>query len=308
LEVNEGYLSVSLQRAALIEDLTDSELLDLEETIGAMEAVFEEAFGFGDFVRWMPLGKERLVAQLFPIGAYAGKNEVDVALKVRLMLQTLKGRAGLAPALLEEQVEKIRTAANRILSQQNEPVPHLEDVVLPYRGVKEAFALLVEENGREEKWLGGYPSSRDFSTKCKVFCNPQIIQKQFVFEGKENHALYNMGSFALQHLLVIPKRHITAPLEHSSIEILEKYRLFQQFDAIVKEHFGSPETAVLTRVGWRSGQTQSHLHDHLIGFDPHAPQNWTRRWAYELSRGSLIEQDPVQWEEERRALEEFFRG
>lgn len=306
LEEDGGYLALSVNRTASMEDLTDLELLELEQTIGLMEPVFEGAFGFGDFVRWMPLGKEKLSAQLFPIGAYAAKDEVDVELKVRLMLQTLKGRLGLVSPLLKEQVEKVRGAAKEILSRKNEPFSRLKDAVLSYRGAEEAFALLVEENGQPEEWLGGYPASREFATQCKAFCDPQIIRKQFIFEGVENNVLYAMGSFVSQHFFIIPKRHITAPIENNPAEILEKYRLFHQFDVMIKEHFCTPETAVLTRIGWRAGQTQSHLHDHLIGFDPHVPQNWTRRWAYELSRGHLIEQDPIRWEEERKVLENLF--
>jgi hypothetical protein len=54
LDVNDGYLYLSLHREGSIQSLTETELLEFEQTIGLMEPVFEKAFGFGDFVRWMP--------------------------------------------------------------------------------------------------------------------------------------------------------------------------------------------------------------------------------------------------------------
>ena len=50
----DGLFDIVLKRQATIANLTGRKKNEMEETVGKMQKVFHEAFGFGDFVRWMP--------------------------------------------------------------------------------------------------------------------------------------------------------------------------------------------------------------------------------------------------------------
>jgi hypothetical protein len=81
---------------------------------------------------------------------------------------------------------------------------------------------------------------------------------------------------------------------------------FLSFEQAARDHFGCLKTAVVTRMGWRSGQTQSHLHDHLIGFDPKALHPWLYNYASEITGNKSPYLDSASLAETRRIWEPFF--
>lgn len=282
----EGYLLIEVQRPAPIDSLTDREILELEETVGKMYSVFQEVFGFGDFTRWMTLGEAPVASYLFPAGAVAESDEVNLDYRVRVMLLALSCKKAYIDPLTEEAISKIQAAAEAILSAPQEPNPLQEDII-SWTHLRESFYLvkneLLAKGGHcPIEWKESAPII-SYSPICRAFCNPEILQKQHVFETSASLVISNPLPYCSQHLMIVPKRHISSLLESSKEEILDKYTLFSAIDYLARTHFGCPKTAVLTRTGWRSGQTQSHFHDHVIGFDPDALHPWMRNYLSEIT-------------------------
>ena len=289
----DGLLALEMNRAAAIEELFNEEKIELEKTVGKMQTVFEKIFGFGDFTRWMPLNEEGIRAYLIPAGAYVGLSEINAELKVQIMLFALKGKS--FPSLSPIQIEKIQAAAAEVLASDPPPPNTIEAVAkLPqwynlkegtfsYTKTREAFLLLQEHLDETQVWSDSQKASLCFSTECSSFCDPKVIAKQIVYPSCFHTILYKTLPYTEHQLLVIPNRHVATLSELTPEEILDKWNLFAQIKSIVQESFNYPELGVMTRIGWRAGQTQAHLHDHVIPFDPLASQPWIKNWAQELS-------------------------
>lgn len=293
----DGIAAVCMNRPADLDHLSSCEKIAMEETVGKMQRVFESVFGFGDFVRWMPLGENALTSYLIPSGAYAAEDEVDIDLKIRVMLLTLKDKKELLPPLSQEHLEAIKNAAQEILPQVAKPFQLRESNLLCTK-IKEGLVHLFKELDQpfDETLIPDFKPS--FTTECRAFCNPQILQAQRVFSSSHHCVLYNNRPYVLDHLMVIPHRHVTNISESDDEEIIDKYALFSQ----IAHKITYPNVAVVTRMGWRAGQTQSHLHDHVVGFDRRGSQAWIWNWASEL-KGQKITVDPVSWEAERTRWE-----
>lgn len=293
----DGIAAICMNRSADLDHLSQSEKIAMEETVGKMHRVFESVFGFGDFVRWMPLGEKALTSYLIPSGAYAAEDEVDIDLKIRVMLLTLKEKKELLPPLSEKHLEAIKHAAKEILPQVAKPFQLRESNLLCTK-IKEGLVHLFKELNQpfDETVVPDFKPS--FTTDCRAFCNPRILQAQKVFSSSLHCVLYNNRPYVLDHLMVIPHRHVTSVSESSEEEIIDKYALFSQIAYVIQNQ----NVAVVTRMGWRAGQTQAHLHDHVVGFDPSASQAWISNWASEL-KGQKITVDPTSWEIERTRWE-----
>ncbi|MBX7067091.1 MAG: HIT domain-containing protein [Parachlamydiales bacterium] len=293
---DQGLPAVVMNREASLDKLTDEEKIAFERTVGKMQNVFEEVFGFGDFSRWLPLEKEKLTAYLIPSGAYAGPNEVDYVIKIQSLLFALKDHD--MPPLTKEQIARIQEAASRMLSKEMPTIPIQEGnfkCTQILKGVSIALDELHETMDLPEE---DPPFTLNFTTRCRAFCDPKILEKQFVFDSSCNHILYNHRPYVDCHFMILPIRHVSTLSETSEIEILDKFLLLSQIETISQKEFGSPRMGLLTRIGWRGGQTQSHFHEHVIGFDPKEEQAWLRNWIYELN-GTLLPIDPIKWEKIR---------
>lgn len=282
-----GHLAVAVKRGVPIDALTDREKLELEGTVGKMENVFQEVFGFGDFLRWMPLGCKEVVSYLFPAGATAEIDEVNFESRVRLMLFALNDREENAIPLNEGQLNKIQSVAQRVLSGNPSPVS-LQDATLSWTKVQESFLAIANEiktrGGQFDlEWSGETTRIVSYTGFCRVFCKNDILKKQCVYATASNRVLSNPRPYVDHHLMVIPNRHITTLSESSDEEIIDKYALFTMMNAVARNGIRCPKTGILTRIGWRSGQTQSHLHDHFLGYDPQAIHPWMLNFAYEIS-------------------------
>ncbi len=100
-----------------------------------------------------------------------------------------------------------------------------------------------------------------------AFCNPNIIDKQLIFEGKEINVLYNYAPLFIGkeklHFLVVPKRHLPKFSDLSKSEYLESMQLTQKLINIYKNK-GFHTVYLFDKTGDRAGQTVSHFHGHVV--------------------------------------------
>ena len=100
-----------------------------------------------------------------------------------------------------------------------------------------------------------------------IFC--KIIKKEIpstvVYEDQNVYAFRDIHPQAKQHILVIPKKHISSVMETDT----NSETLKQIFDAIKEitkqENIDSSGFRVTTNNGPDAGQTVFHLHFHLFG-------------------------------------------
>jgi diadenosine tetraphosphate (Ap4A) HIT family hydrolase len=100
-----------------------------------------------------------------------------------------------------------------------------------------------------------------------AFCNPVVIQKQLVFEGKEVNVLYNYAPLVLDkeklHFLVIPKQHRPGFSDLTESEYLESLDLSQKLVNFYKGK-GYHTTYLFNNTGKEAGQSVPHWHQHLV--------------------------------------------
>ena len=100
-----------------------------------------------------------------------------------------------------------------------------------------------------------------------AFCNPKVLDKQRVFEGKEINVLYNYAPIGLGeeklHFLIVPKEHHPNFSDLTKSEYLESMQLSQK---LIKFYQGKGfHTAYLfDKTGAEAGQTVPHWHEHVV--------------------------------------------
>lgn len=99
------------------------------------------------------------------------------------------------------------------------------------------------------------------------FCQPDVIEKQRIFEGKTIEVLYNYAPYVMGkeklHFLVVSKAHRTNFTELTEEEYLETAELTQRLlNHFRKKGFGT--AYIFHRTGKRAGQTVPHFHQHVI--------------------------------------------
>ena len=100
-----------------------------------------------------------------------------------------------------------------------------------------------------------------------AFCNPKVIDKQLVFEGKEIYVLYNYAPIAIGdeklHFLIVPKQHRPRFSDLTESEYLESMQLSQKLVSFYKAK--DYDTAHLfDKTGAEAGQTVPHWHEHVV--------------------------------------------
>ena len=100
-----------------------------------------------------------------------------------------------------------------------------------------------------------------------IFC--KIIKKEIpstvVYEDKNVYAFRDIHPQAKQHILVVPKKHISSVMEtDTNSETLKQ--IFEAIKEITKqEKIDSSGFRVTANNGPDAGQTVFHLHFHLFG-------------------------------------------
>jgi diadenosine tetraphosphate (Ap4A) HIT family hydrolase len=100
-----------------------------------------------------------------------------------------------------------------------------------------------------------------------VFCKPEVIERQRIWEGKEVNVLYNYAPIALSdeklHFLIVPKMHRETFSDLSPTEYLE----VMQFAQKLVDHYyakGIQTAYLFNKNGEEAGQTVSHWHMHVV--------------------------------------------
>lgn len=305
LTAENGYLKLSLKRGGrFLHQLEDNEILALEKTAARMEHVFREVFECGDYIRFIPLNKE-FEMHLIPTGAFTTPDTLNLQVNALAMLEMLGNQEKCTPSLPQDQIEKIETVAQRILVQDQLPIIPLGALEIKFRQEKESFELvqnaIEQRDPSSEKLIWVDQTEQNYGrvvdTCCRAFCNSDVIKKQLIFSGTHNYVISNHRPYAEQHYMVLPMRHICKISEQTDEEILEKFRLISRIGFIFKHILKSPAQVVINRCGWIAGQTQPHLHDHVIGYDSLAVQHWMKAWTYAMTHpetshlASLSEED-----------------
>ncbi|MBY0529397.1 MAG: HIT family protein [Rhabdochlamydiaceae bacterium] len=108
------------------------------------------------------------------------------------------------------------------------------------------------------------------AVKTDPFCNPEIIKKQCVFEGKHINVLYDYAPLTLGkdrlHFLLVPKHHCSKFTELTAEEYIESKKISQK----LQKHYqakGFNTAYQFAKTGLQAGQTVPHYHEHIVFTD-----------------------------------------
>lgn len=100
-----------------------------------------------------------------------------------------------------------------------------------------------------------------------AFCNPDVITKQLVFEGKKINVLYNYAPIAIGkeklHFLMVPKEHRGTFADLTQDEYVEAASLSQKLVQYYKNK-GFTIADLFNKAGKDAGQTVPHWHEHAV--------------------------------------------
>lgn len=106
------------------------------------------------------------------------------------------------------------------------------------------------------------------AAKKDAFCDPQVINKQRVLEGKSVNVLYNYAPIGFGgerlHFLITPKEHRTKFSDLTKEEYLESTELTQKLMAHFEKTREAEDFYLFHKTGIDAGQTVPHWHMHLI--------------------------------------------
>lgn len=100
-----------------------------------------------------------------------------------------------------------------------------------------------------------------------AFCNPEVIQRQRVYEGKTINVLYNYAPIGLGkrklHFLIVPKAHRTGFSDLTEAEYAESMKISGKLvDHYKKEGYST--AYLFDKTGVEAGQTVPHWHQHVV--------------------------------------------
>ncbi len=96
------------------------------------------------------------------------------------------------------------------------------------------------------------------------FCDPAILDKQMVYEGKEVVVLYSLTPATKGNVLIIPRRHIERFDDLTASEMLEIQALISKMSQAFKEVYSSTDYFIMQKNGELAGQSQPHTHFHVF--------------------------------------------
>lgn len=105
------------------------------------------------------------------------------------------------------------------------------------------------------------------TNKLDAFCDPVVIQKQSVFEGKTVRVLYNYAPLIADgeklHFMVIPKAHRPTYADLTEEEYVEAMALTRKLVTYYRDK-GYPTAYLYDKSGEAAGQTVPHWHEHVV--------------------------------------------
>lgn len=96
------------------------------------------------------------------------------------------------------------------------------------------------------------------------FCNPEIIERQKIWETKNEYVLYNIRKTNKGRCLVIPKRHVENIRDLKNSERDSLFKTVQKISEIIGKYLKSDGINYGFNEGKCAGQMVSHLHVHIL--------------------------------------------
>lgn len=250
--------------------------------------LFQNVFGISDHTRWLVFKSDKMKSQFIPgKGSKNEPNDNDIARKVAGMRYMLQNQHHKMLCLDGDTQQEIYEKAPQFIT--NEHSFNEESFVLrnsTWTNIHAALLLLRDPVNEDPNFLSGVVNSleKQVPTNCNVFCNPGIIQKQLVSAQKLHNILINSHPYVKEHVMLVTHACHRQSSERNTEEILEKYKLILKILLIFSDRFGCSNVGVCTRKGTLAGQTQPHLHDHVLGFNSECvdDQLWVQHWVSDL--------------------------
>jgi len=111
-----------------------------------------------------------------------------------------------------------------------------------------------------------------------LFCDPE--QTPAIWTGRRLRVIEDVFPVVRSHLLAMPCRHVTDPVDLDDDDWAELGTVFVDFRARLRANAGAADANLAMNVGSAAGQTLPHLHWHLLprrpGDDPD-PRGGVRR-------------------------------
>jgi len=105
-----------------------------------------------------------------------------------------------------------------------------------------------------------------YSDTC-VFCKVAkgLVKAEIVYRDEEVVAFRDIHPQAPIHVLVIPRRHITALWEADESDAVLLGRLLLACNKVAEQEVGQSGYRVVVNAGADAGQSVDHVHFHLLG-------------------------------------------
>ena len=96
------------------------------------------------------------------------------------------------------------------------------------------------------------------------FCDPEILERQGVLNGKLCHVLYCLTPSCNGNVLLIPKRHVLRFEELKQEEMNEMHEMIRKIAKVFPQLYKTDDYLLLQKNGKLSGQSVAHIHFHMI--------------------------------------------
>lgn len=106
--------------------------------------------------------------------------------------------------------------------------------------------------------------TKSSSEKPCAFCNPDVLASQTFYEGDTVSALINYKPLLKGHSLIVPKRHVERFEDLTPDELVEIGQVVQMVNQAFHRVYGTNDYVLVLQNGTRAGQTEHHVHFHMI--------------------------------------------
>ena len=110
-----------------------------------------------------------------------------------------------------------------------------------------------------------------------VFCDRTAIEHEVILSTRNAICIYNLRPVRPGHILILPIRHVTKLSHLSCVEVREIHLLLRDAHTLLTFYFRANGFNLILQEGKISGQSESHLHYHLI---PRTYRDINTTWMY----------------------------
>ncbi|MDE1860721.1 MAG: HIT family protein [Candidatus Micrarchaeota archaeon] len=103
-------------------------------------------------------------------------------------------------------------------------------------------------------------------TEFDPFCSREAFGKTVFFESRHFMALYDINPVVRGHILLVPRRHVTDPLQLTAEESDDSRKAMRRVVPRILDIYDASEGSynMTMQVGPYSGRSISHIHMHII--------------------------------------------